>query len=256
LNMSYLQQLDTGYQQGGQEPRRALWDAIQHSAVRQGFERMGYKSVGFATGFPWSEMRDADAYYKPAETFWELNEFEYLFLRTTALQPGRYIANERARERFEQVFERLGEIAEMEEATFAYIHIIPPHPPFVYDAAGNAVDEDLPYAEGYLGQLAWLNQKALEAADSLLAKSETAPIIVMQGDHGAEWTPQILNAYHLPAGAGGLYADITPVNSFRLIFNAYYGGAYPLLEDATYDSVSALPLYEFQEIANECEGGK
>ena len=42
----------------------------------------------------------------------------------------------------------------------------------------------------------------------------------------------ILNAYYLPGkGTDGLYPSITPVNSFRLIFNAYFEGKYEMLED-------------------------
>jgi len=251
LNLQYLQDLDAGFAYGGQAPRRSLWDAIQHSAVRRGFEGMGYRSIGFATGFPWNEVTDADVYYAAAHPQWELNEFEYLFLRTTAFQPQRYVANQRARERFEHVFNHLGEVAEMPEATFAYIHIIPPHPPFIYDAAGRAVDEDLPYAAGYPGQLQWLNQKALAAVDELLAKSERPPLIVLQGDHGAEWAAEILNAYYLPGCAGNLYADITPVNTFRLIYNDCYGGEYPLLADKTYASASGAANYELTELGEE-----
>ncbi|NOR89466.1 MAG: hypothetical protein GQ524_04345, partial [Anaerolineales bacterium] len=42
----------------------------------------------------------------------------------------------------------------------------------------------------------------------------------------------ILNAYYLPGkGPDELYPAITPVNSFRLIFNAYFEGEYEMLED-------------------------
>ena len=31
-----------------------------------------------------------------------------------------------------------------------------------------------------------------------------------------------------------LYPSITPVNTFRLVFNCYFGASYPLQEDITY----------------------
>jgi hypothetical protein len=48
-----------------------------------------------------------------------------------------------------------------------------------------------------------------------------------------------------------LYPAVTPVNFFRLVFNAYFGGKYDILEDVSY--FSPVPkLYEFSEIKNPC----
>ncbi len=70
-----------------------------------------------------------------------------------------------------------------------------------------------------------------------LEKSTTPPIIIIQGDHGF-WTGTnlpILNAYYLPGDAAdALYPTISPVNSFRLIFDHYFGTDLGLLEDASY----------------------
>ncbi len=83
--------------------------------------------------------------------------------------------------------------------------------------------------------------------------------IVLQSDHG--W-PTIggahpsasdlksvfrnLNAYYLP-GEGGepLYESITPVNTFRLIFNTYFGGDYDLLDDDSFYSDHARYVFDF-----------
>ena len=46
---------------------------------------------------------------------------------------------------------------------------------------------------------------------------------------------RILNAYYFPGvDANALYPSITPVNSFRLLFNLYLGESYELLEDKSY----------------------
>ena len=48
---------------------------------------------------------------------------------------------------------------------------------------------------------------------------------------------EILNAYYLPDNAKDfLYDSITPVNTFRLIFNYYFNVSYELLEDKSYFS--------------------
>ena len=47
----------------------------------------------------------------------------------------------------------------------------------------------------------------------------------------------ILNAYYLPKGGNKtLYKTITPVNSFRKIFNHYFKTDYKILDDVSYFS--------------------
>jgi hypothetical protein len=58
----------------------------------------------------------------------------------------------------------------------------------------------------------------------------------------------ILNAYYLPGvdpASAGLNDRISPVNSFRIVFNAYFGADLPLLPDQTYLSPDKSRLYEF-----------
>ncbi len=274
LNMMYLQELDPAFKPES-TARRKLWDSLKHSAVRYNFESMGYKTVNYATGFAWNELRDADIFFEPPPLTSGMNEFEGLFLRTTL---GRYaidfgwvdpdtVLGQLFRDRFNNVFDNMGAIARMPEPTFSYIHIISPHPPFVFDAEGNPThpadfwDDQQKYpakkfVEGYTNQLTWLNKKTLDAIDTLLAESDTPPIIIIQGDHGPWMQTQerrmwIFNAYYLPEHTHELYPTITPVNTFRLIFNAYFGGKYDILDDVSY--FSPVPkLYNFSEIQNTC----
>lgn len=90
--------------------------------------------------------------------------------------------------------------------------------------------------DDYLEQLIYANQLVTNVVADILAKSKTPPIIVLQGDHGFRYLPgtnqtneamTILSAYHLPgAQPGWVYEGITPVNSFRMIFNHYFGTQY------------------------------
>ena len=275
LNLLYLQDLDSNYKPEN-EGRSRLWDSLKHSAVRYNFESIGYKTVGFATGFAWNELRDADIFYSPPPLSSGLSEFEGLFLRSTL---ARYaedlgwvdsdaVMGQGFRDRFNMVFNTLDDLARNPAPTFAYIHLISPHPPFVFGPDGQPTDpsdflnaqrlypSDL-YAKGYQNQLTYLNQKMLEGIDAILANSKTPPIIIIQGDHGPWLQPnakrmQILNAYYLPGHNDKLYPTITPVNTFRLIFDTYLGGDYPLLKDVSY--FSPVPkLYKFSEIPNNCE---
>ncbi len=83
-----------------------------------------------------------------------------------------------------------------------------------------------------MDQLVYLNGRLIEIIDAILAASPHPPIIIVQGDHGTASTASddevgplprerlaILNAYLVPDQVRTrLYPDITPVNSFRLIF--------------------------------------
>jgi hypothetical protein len=59
----------------------------------------------------------------------------------------------------------------------------------------------------------------------------------------------ILNAWHLPGvdpAAVGFHDRITPVNAFRIVFNAYFDADLPLLPDTTYLSPNYHRLFEFE----------
>lgn len=129
--------------------------------------------------------------------------------------------------------------------------------------------------EQYLNQLAFVNKKVEGLIDEILSKSEIPPIILLQGDHGsastfgdsnsADWDGvdwehpteimlrermRILNAYYLPGqGSALLYDSITPVNTFRLIFNSYFDSNYQLLDDRSYYSNYERP-YKFVDVTD------
>jgi hypothetical protein len=57
----------------------------------------------------------------------------------------------------------------------------------------------------------------------------------------------IFNAYYLPGdGKSALYDTITPVNTFRIIFNEYFGATWERLEDKSFFATWNRP-YEFIE---------
>ena len=64
----------------------------------------------------------------------------------------------------------------------------------------------------------------------------------------------ILNAYYFPDHESAVYPEITPVNSFRLLFNNYFDTDFDLLENVSY--YSEYPnAYEFEVIPNTCQNG-
>jgi len=139
-----------------------------------------------------------------------------------------------------------------------------PHPPFIFGPNGEQVSvKTLEWGQewkdktGYLNQIKFANLKIKEIVSEILQNSDHDPIIILQGDHGSSYTMDrenptnemiyermsILNAYYLPDnGKNALYDTITPVNSFRVIFNSYFNGTYDLLEDGIYFSTNERPF--------------
>jgi hypothetical protein len=274
LNMQYLQQLSDKFTPES-TARRLLWDSLKHNAVRYNFENMGYETVTVDTGFEWLNIKDSDHFLSPPPISSGMTEFEGLFLRTTLgryaqdwgwVDPD-YLLGVGFRDRFNNAFNSIDDIARMPQPTFTYIHLISPHPPFVFDPNGNptyppdfwndqrAYPADL-YQKGYVNQLQFLNKKILQAVDTILAESDVPPIIIIQGDHGPWLQPKdkrmwILAAMYFPNAKDKLYPTISPVNTFRLVFNTYFGGKYDMLPDVSY--FSPVPkLYDFSEVRYSC----
>jgi hypothetical protein len=121
------------------------------------------------------------------------------------------------------------------------------------------------YIRGYVGQLQYINKRILTVLDQIMANSDQAPIIILQADHGPgllfdhnnfEKTNQmermsIFSAYYLPENCETkLYPSITPVNSFRSIFNSCFNANYPFLEDRSYYS-SADQVLKFINVTDQ-----
>ena len=178
------------------------------------------------------------------------------------------------RNRILYTLQQLSEIAEMEGDYFVFAHVIAPHPPFVFGAHGEEISPNYAfslqdgsafhgspqaYIEGYRNQLTYINQLVRQAIKDILLRSDTSPVIIIQSDHGPGaylvWNSlketnikerlTILNAYYFPDGYGGLlYPSITPVNSFRLVFNRLFDTKFDLLEDQSYFTDHIRP-FEF-----------
>lgn len=282
LNMQYLddvsRQIGTSYRR--LEPLRRM---IKDSEVWRFLKARGYRSVTFSTGYHVTEIPDADYYWGPQGL---LNEFELGLLNATSIphvvvQLSTDRQYDLHRRRILQAMELLPRTCDLPEPVFVFAHIMCPHAPFVFGPEGQPIQPPGPYRitnfigmagvshedyiAGYRGHVAFLNARILPVIDEILRRSKTAPIIIVQGDHGsssrfgftapknltAEMVHErfsILNAYHLPdGGAEALSADITPVNSFRVVLNRYFGTNLPMLPPRSFYSFWQRP-YDFQDV--------
>ena len=271
LNYDYLQNLLKV------EPRETdhslLWPLIKQSKVRRQLAALGYKMVAFETGYPWSQIEDADLYLRPpsrSSLLSQIQPFEAMMVKTTALS---LLADAQAllaqglsqdvyylhynRELF--VLRMLEELPTTSGPKFVFAHVLVPHEPYVFTADGSLqtdsafyregwglpIDDQHDY-EGYRNQIAFINNRITSIIKAIIRDSETPPIILLQSDHGvAPDRNANLGAYYLPGGnAEGLYAGISSVNIFRVVFNTYFGTQYPLLPDHAYASPSLEMIYD------------
>jgi hypothetical protein len=167
-----------------------------------------------------------------------------------------------------------------DQPRFVFAHVVAPHPPFVFLADGGSTNPTSPfrlkdgneflgtldeYVSGYIQQLQYINRRVLAVVDAIIASTDGDVIIVLQGDHGPgsrlNWEDpagsdlfermSILNAIRLPLDepAGEIPSTLSPVNTFRLIFNREFGGEYELLADRSYFSTWHRPFayYEYHQ---------
>jgi hypothetical protein len=274
LNFNYLDALSDGFTPGSDD-RTGLDALIHQSATRLSLEKAGYKTVAFATGFLATELTDADYFLGPGYSWGELNEFESLLMETTLarlIQDGNRFGmqtsgSERFRERTLYTLDQLDGLSYIEGPKFVFAHIVAPHPPYVFGPTGGPVESaavgTTKTQEGaghYRDQAIYITSRIQEIVPKIIANSSTPPIIVIQGDHGptVASSPRarmsILNAYFLPGASISMDSTITPVNTFRMILNAYFGQDLELLEDMSLYSEYTYPFH-FREIQSSCETG-
>lgn len=255
-----------------------------HNRLVKLLTELGYSTVGTNSGYlGWNKSGMAN--YEPPAVG-ALNEFELKLLGQTPvheflrdLQLSTAFDTHRARQ--VEVLERIPEMAaEYSNPTFVFAHVLMPHPPFVFDAEGNAIVPGDPnfhigdadslvnvtmtiqeYQKSYAGQLHHLN-RLLMGMVQRLKKADPGCVIILQGDHGPgsqyvgnslEKTNMhertaILNAFFFPDGDyAELYPEITPANTFRVISNHFFKTEYPLVADTSYFS-STASAYDFTAV--------
>lgn len=277
LNMRYLNDL-------GLEAHSTRWplhDMIEGSEVTRCLKQHGYKAVALQSGCPLTECPSFDRYISICPLM--LDDFQLACFDTSCFCPLQYLVSCWTGSCYSSHRRLLlGDLTAIPHATensrspcFVFAHLLLPHPPFVFDAQGNPVEPAMHIFGSrwdhrqYSDQVAFANTQLTTLVDKILSSSRRPSLIVLQGDHGpgTEWFPQkvslaerlrqrfgILNAIYLPPGVNvGLYATMTPVNTFRMILDHYFRTNLGRLEDRCYFSEYASP-YAFADVTpNRCE---
>jgi hypothetical protein len=286
MNLQYLDGFVEGF--GDTSDRSPLRELMQHTVLRRFLKDHGYTFVALPSAALFAQITDADAYYNTISG--GVNEFEGLVLSSTIagvfaeswgveLPVQSYGLHKRY---ILSALETLQTVPEIPGPKFVFAHILSPHPPFIFDREGNFVIPDRPYStwdaslfpgtteeyiKGYTDQMVFINSEMMRVITNILEKSASPPIIIIMGDHGpgayydtlrlnesclAERF-SILNAYYFPDGNYELlYPSITPVNSFRVVLNQYFGADMDLLEDKNYFAGWLSP-YQFTDVSDKID---
>lgn len=223
-------------------------------------------------------------------SYWGTDEFTTGFINTTAfasilnrirknpINVSMNPANNDHRRRLYYEFDTAtNQIPQIPGPKFVFAHILAPHDPFVVDENCTPITEktvsERTSQVNYLNQLKCTNIKIKELVNSILLKSKTPPVIIFQADEGPfpmnsplpdnqSWSAAseqtlrekfpIFNAYYFPGVTDThLYNSITPVNSFRILFNDYFGTNYPLLPDKNYIFQDGSDYYKFIDVTSK-----
>ena len=175
-------------------------------------------------------------------------------------------------ERRDRIFCQFDDITEIkheaEKPVFVFMHVMAPHDPYVFGPNGEEVDYKYTFGPtgtayldpdeekiAYVNQLTYLTKILEETIKNLLENSDSPPVISIQSDTGPNIgftgaTKElqqanrmlIFNAYYFPNEKYDLlYDDITPVNSFRVVFDSQFQTNYGMVEDKSFFSTYKKP---------------
>lgn len=248
-----------------------LIQMTKDNKVMRFLKSKGYKLIHFRTGYAPTERNPYADWDVECDQTIVKDRFIRLFIQSTVLEPflRRYTSTSK-REKIQCQFSTLAQLHKIKEPIFVLAHILAPHWPYVFGANGEEVSEEdhrtVEEKQLYLNQLIFITKKLELLINEILSKAEKPPIIIVQSDTGPWINPpiekgydrvsiigrmRILSAYYLPGGGDALlYETITPVNTFRIIFNYYFGTNYELLDDQSYYAEPWITPYKFTNLTD------
>src|SRR6266496_4865955 len=265
LNMNYLDALGIDQANASGADYKPL---VHHSLARKTFEELGYQTVTFKLPHPTIDINDSTYYFDYFKNESGLDEsgslsFQYLFLNTTILRPvvayleankdsvklsafwSKWLpttssVNSREYKQYQQnvyALESLANIPNLPGRKFVYAHLLITHQPYVFYPDGSFHPALAQHDGAYRDQVLFAKKRIPEILKTIIERSNPKPIIVLQSDHSyvfGQDRVKNINAYYFPdSDKKGLYDTITPVNTFRLIFNTYFGEHFELLPDVS-----------------------
>ena len=250
--------------------RHLAYNLIHNNKVMQILELNGYSTINFDSNWgPTNAIKIADQ--NLCEKSPAFNSDIFITVLSNSMLKPIYVDLflPADRERVLCIFSELPEIQfESEKPIFVFAHIMLPHDPYVWGPNGEhkkiaslmpGVEED---KKAYVDQLKFTNKMVQEMIEKIMDEKKRPKIIIIQSDHGdtvgkyksgSAWTHDRLsniNYILLPdKNENPLYNTMTPVNTFRVLFNDYFNTNFEVLEDIMFDSGYDTP-YEFIDVTH------
>jgi len=277
MNFSYVDQIakEVGKYTSDRHP---LARYIANSRTRELVKHFGYKFIAFPSEYALMNL-PSDVNMKGFDNLSDfensLIDTTPLMIFKLLVSNSALDVFEQHRRMLQWQFANIPKANRIDGPFFAFAHILAPHAPFVFDADGHPTSNDVlearkrgrhwvigrdytvEEAKRYADEVIYLNTLTEKMIDRILATAKRPTMIVLQADHGPGYLPisrgdkarinvpekfGILNAYYFPDGTPKtLYPEITPVNSFRVIFNHYFGTHFSRLPDHHYFTPLSLP---------------
>jgi hypothetical protein len=217
---------------------------VKNNIVAHKMKEAGYKIINLS----FFDIGDNSTYYK----FSNLDgtgdkSILNRFINNTALRSiSNSISEFKTYEEHLNVLRQLENVAasKSDRPRFVYAHLLAPHQPYVMDSLSRQIPlyklAKSNSKAAYLNQLKGLNKLVLKTVSSILKHYDRTnpPVIILQGDHGFRYLPDnpeeattILNAYFFSGHGHALYTDISPYNTFRVVFNTYFKSNLRLMEE-------------------------
>ena len=251
--------------------RRLSHNLMHDNRVMQILESNGYLTINFDSNWgPTNAIKIADQ--NLCEKSPAFNSDIFITVLSNSMLKPIYVDLflPADRERVLCIFSELPEIQfESEKPIFVFAHIMLPHGPYVWGPNGEHkkidslsmldVKED---KKAYVDQLKFTNKMVQEMIEKIIDEKKRPKIIIIQSDHGAaiplDWQNPTEKMQHdrlsninyilLPdKNENPLYNTITPVNTFRVLFNDYFNTNFEVLEDRIFFNNNSKP-YDFIDV--------
>ena len=283
MNMNYINFLadEIGADVRNYEPLIGKdFGLYSNNMVIKNFKDMDYKIITFNTfALTLYENKLADKVFCDREKALLGNKLLDALARTSIF--GYYVerwAEAELRQVTLCAFDEFGNAGKVfDEPVFVWAHIMLPHPPWIFGPNGEEITPGKPllitdnpeFRDAgwqpklqYTQQVEFANKKTIEVIEKILEHNQNS-IIIVQGDHGTAWDLnwkdpgrddawqrlRNFNAMYFPDEfkRDSLYEDRTLVNTFRIVFNEYFGSEYEILENKFYWGWNEKP-YNFKEM--------
>jgi len=266
LNMDYIsavpKEMGDNYQSDN-----IYYRLMQDSAVACIFKKLGYKFVNVSSGaFATDNIPKAD-YNIKADFGSHFTTAMMMLTPLTGLEKYLHIMRDGYCDRRAAPGKCLDQVLAIKGPKFVLIHTDLSHPPAIFDKDGKR--KDLPREllndhstdfNAYVEQIKYCNSEVQKWIEKIDTGSGAKPVIIIQADHGTYYpmkdddsyyneVMRILNAYRFPGDLKpSYYPTITPVNTFRVLFNDYFGAHFPLLKDQSWCSPVRVRPYSWSDV--------